>query len=1010
MPDTPPIAGVPFSFFASLVRNIAAIQPSSNAVRAKRAQSVAGALEYPAATVFHRWAAAVRSKFSPLPAGTTAICFRLLFPEEDVRRKYDIQEPRMTKLLADCFGIDSSQFEKWGLEMASGCLGSELKVVLEKSCPHPDGFISPMSIAEVDALLDELSALSGFTHPSIRAKYPKPRRSRAEITRALFRTLAPEDAAILTQIVLKDLKPLLYPLSEFHYTIALTRFNTAAVKMLTKEHAMDVWDPTHRFLRFYRVRATLDEAAAFADLPERTSTNIQPTLGSPIAVPKSEKGLSCTHALDFLYGSDTVWAETKYDGERAQIHVEILPDGSSHITIFSKSKRDSTQDRHAVHHLVRAALGLSRKPSTAKVRQNVILDAEMVAFRGEKVAEFWHIRQLVEDTAHGIRGRRRSKVAIPYEHESMNSEENEGLSLGLVFFDILYLDSRSLLGMPYSKRRALLEAHIRTEPGKAILADRYPINMSSTLKAEDTLRRTFAAHIAQHEEGLVLKASDARYNDYRKPWVKLKKDYIPGHGDCLDMVILGASWEKVRGRSLRVSPSAYTTFYVGALENKKETFQKPPQPPKFHVYFTVSYGLDRKQLEDLNFWIKSSDPIPYASLIHQKYDLPFRVTVFQGLKPPPTVILRTPLVAELFGAGFTKAAHSQYYELRFPRIQKLHRPSERDWRDAVTLEKLHDVACKSVGREQASKETNDMVKALFGLPLSPSINSHVKREERMREAYAKLAESEGVTPSLLSLDKFVKDFKETQESPCSGRMPSSRAAPSTPLGQRQLRPLGSKTNVFHASEESAYMRRTIEISDQVKSTMELIIPGPSALLTPPNSSPPKRPASARVHNSTRPSKKAKITKPPSPFPPPIAPNIADIDAPEATVTAASPTPSPFPPDMDDDRILVWFSKSTVSSGVRPCATVKKCRASLTARPVHCLDSLLAGCGWTDSRREANFLKGIIIIDECDVSGAGMRWREWIRRTLSKEAAEAPQQKRIEVLVYGCTSGLLDRFA
>lgn len=41
----------------------------------------------------------------------------------------------MTKLLATCFGVESAQFEKWGLEEESGCLGAELKLVLQKSCP-----------------------------------------------------------------------------------------------------------------------------------------------------------------------------------------------------------------------------------------------------------------------------------------------------------------------------------------------------------------------------------------------------------------------------------------------------------------------------------------------------------------------------------------------------------------------------------------------------------------------------------------------------------------------------------------------------------------------------------------------------------------------------------------------------------------------------------------------------------------------------------------------------------
>lgn len=132
----------------------------------------------------------------------------------------------------------------------------------------------------------------------------------------------------------------------------------------------------------------------------------------------------------------------------------------------------------------------------------------------------------------------------------MNDDESR-FSLGLVFFDVMYLDSSSLCWKPYSERRSILESLIQISPGKAILSNRYPIDMVSSTLTEKELEKIFQNHIDQHEEGLVLKAENSRYNDWNKPWVKLKKDYMPDAKDHINMVIFGASWEKSRGRSLR---------------------------------------------------------------------------------------------------------------------------------------------------------------------------------------------------------------------------------------------------------------------------------------------------------------------------------------------------------------------------------------------------------------------------------------------------------------------------
>jgi DNA ligase-4 len=119
--------------------------------------------------------------------------------------------------------------------------------------------------------------------------------------------------------------------------------------------------------------------------------------------------------------------------------------------------------------------------------------------------------------------------------------------------------------------------------------------------------------------------------------VQLKKDYIPGLGDSVDLLLLGAGWDKDRARELRgtptflngtqqlttalVSPCTYTTFYLGAATSN--TGSKVPsawsrfnlqstegaRQPVFESWFTCAYGLDRDKLEELNFLITSSDPI-----------------------------------------------------------------------------------------------------------------------------------------------------------------------------------------------------------------------------------------------------------------------------------------------------------------------------------------------------------------------------------------------------------------
>ncbi|KAF7430590.1 hypothetical protein PC9H_006298 [Pleurotus ostreatus] len=907
------VEGVPFSFFVSLVREISEITPKSAARRPK------DPLIHPARGTFRRWLAALRRQFNPLPPNTVSILLRLLFPEEDKKRKYELQETKFIPLLANCFGFSSTSLEKWNAEGNSGCLGCELRRILEETHADPSESISSLSIAQVDELLDELAASSSFTDNSIRRKYLKASwRPRSAVIRCLFRPLTPLDAACAVQIILKDMRPLLYPQTEKHYTAALKNLNSRSYTTLTKEDVMFELDPPGSLYRMSKVVARLDEAV---EAHEQSLKPGQPRIGIAIQIPKSSKAQSCGHGLKFLQGAKKVYAETKYDGERAQIHVEVPSDGTkARITIFSKSTRDSSLDRVGVFPIIRQALGLE-EGQTPRISQNVILDAEMVAYQNDHIDEFWRIRGLVETTAYGVRGSRRISGAgkpsnIANSQCSLASSVNEGCHLALVFFDILYLDSQSTLHRPYDERRDLLERTVQPIPHHALFSKRTLLeSRRESLTAH--LCEVFADAISNHEEGLVLKASNSRYNDTLLPWVKVKRDYIPGLGDCLDMVILGADWEKDRGRGLYAPTGTLTTFYVGILENSFEIESSPGTKPAFHIYYTSSYGLDRETLEETNFLIKSSDPVEYDKK-HPPQGLPYAYTLYPGIKPPG-ILFSTPLLGELYGDRFTKAAQSKYYELRFPRLIKIYRPKERSWQGGVTPEVLLSTAREILGVDDKGKDVRDVCKGLFGQPPSPGVRSGKKRMKQQVHWVSRLRHVDKLPP--LELKRLVRDHDREAdrgiENLASEDVDDDEA--DSPLGEvtnRLVPPfmlpqLSSSSRLSPRTPDKSTVSRELDGSPPFKRRKV------SVMSSPVFSSPPLVP-------TTPCQTRAGI---PTPITSPV------FSSPISSHTAIKPTLEDFL-----RHSLIWVARNKPTTTAYPNIP--------SDNELHSLESVFIGCGWS----------------------------------------------------------------
>ncbi|KAL1746782.1 hypothetical protein HDZ31DRAFT_12942, partial [Schizophyllum fasciatum] len=672
---------------------------------------------------FKAWRQHFLAHFSEPPSHVTRVIFCLLFPELDNYRKYHLKEFRLAQTLAHAVPLSYSRLDSWIKVGSAGCLGHEIREALKENCTDLQDLdvSSRLTVHEIDDLLDELASLSPNSDASIHTRYPRElRRQRHEILSALFRRLNPTDAGILVQVILKDLTPLLYPVKPGGYASELRDYNIKRVKYLRVEDAMDVWDPSGRLRWLYRTHSDMRYATeAF----ERKEEEVKPRVGTMIKIPKSMKLQGIKNAFNtFSARSSRVWAETKYDGERAQIHVRVKAHGVSDITIFSKSGRNSTSDRTAIHWIVRQALGLRDQASAyagrldCKVTTSVILDAEMVAWDTDHIDEFWRIRSLVERTAQGARFRWRPAKAScncgpdGFSQTSLISDCAEDMCddihLSLVFFDIMALNDESLLGRPYSYRRSLLESVVQPIPSYCMFSERFPNNPASipmgihAQRALEQLYRIFAWHLVERREGIMIKADESRYGEWSSPWAKLKRDYIPGYGDTLDLVLVGAIWDAERARKLGVSPAVYTTFYIGALTNADEIAQDASVKPNYHVYFVSSYGMTRRQLEDMNSRINARPTVLYP-------ELEYTFKLFNEL-PKPHILFCEPLLAEVYGAGFDVPRGSRHYALRFPRISKVYSVTDRLASACTTLDELTDLAYAVVGRKSTKDEIDEL--------------------------------------------------------------------------------------------------------------------------------------------------------------------------------------------------------------------------------------------------------------------------------------------------------------
>jgi len=601
-------------------------------------------------------------------------------PERRTDRVYSLQEPGLIRVLGRCLGFGRERLAKLTAWKPSNHV--DLATWVCEIQRSTDAGMSQCSVTveDVDAALGQLAARSRFSGPRVRTKASR------------SASLLPEDA----------LKPLLYKLPsrelKWFIRLVLKKFGQVVLDenlILRNVHVL-LPDILKFQADFEAACESLKNAklAAFSAHPdaqnevmlrEVVDQCLNPRLGIKIGRPEFMKARSIKHCLQ-ITGRGKWNIEPKYDGEYCQVHID-LEKRENMIQIFSKSGKDSTQDKIKLHKWIRKCLQIGT--SECKFKKRCILEGELVLFsdKDQAILEFCKIRKHVPRSGTYL-GTEADSQPHAYEH------------LEIVFFDALLIDDEVVMSQKYEVRRQRLKDLIVKYVGRAQTGSWGTIDFGklSHAKAVDKVERAFAKAIAQRCEGLILKPCDGPYFSLGKSRpgchdgkvIKLKKDYIPGFGDTADFAIVGASFIAADAQAWGEKNVKYTHFVLACLDNKVDVLRYESRP-----MLRIMGILSRpcipvpiiQQISSLGRFLE--EPFLHSSGYSSTYDL--RIV---GTSLSMDVTFKTPFIVEVMGAGFDKPSSQNHYMLRHPRIIKIHQ--DRLWEDVVSFDDLQTMAKKAV--------------------------------------------------------------------------------------------------------------------------------------------------------------------------------------------------------------------------------------------------------------------------------------------------------------------------
>jgi DNA ligase-1 len=233
-------------------------------------------------------------------------------------------------------------------------------------------------------------------------------------------------------------------------------------------------------------------------------TPIAPMLAHPIhtmeEVEKAMRTDGCTSAV----------MEYKYDGMRLQAHY----DGNS-VKLFSRHMLETTsQFAEVAQYLIEA---FKVKGTT---NASFIIDAEVVG---------------VEESGDEMN-------LLPFQELATRRKKNDdgkGVRVKVFVFDLMFLDGISLINEPLHKRQNLLVERFQGTSNFAFVTHQ---NLASF--DENKILKFLTESVEHGAEGIMIKLQETgtsyEAGTRSHSWLKVKRDYVMGFADTIDVVPIGA--------------------------------------------------------------------------------------------------------------------------------------------------------------------------------------------------------------------------------------------------------------------------------------------------------------------------------------------------------------------------------------------------------------------------------------------------------------------------------------